>query len=80
MQLLRLVLSKGHNRVTPSYQKTDTDLRVEVFTAMTVNNAVFWDVMLCGSCKNRCFEVTYHLHGQDDKIIELGKTLAVTSN
>jgi hypothetical protein len=30
--------------------------------AVTMKNAVFWDVMPCGSCKNRRFGVTYHLH------------------
>jgi hypothetical protein len=29
--------------------------RFEVFTAVTMNNGVFWDVMPCGSCKNRRF-------------------------
>jgi hypothetical protein len=29
--------------------------RLEVFTAVTMKNRVFWDVMLCGSCKNRRF-------------------------
>jgi hypothetical protein len=27
--------------------------RFEVFTAVTVKNAVFWDVTVCGSCKTR---------------------------
>jgi hypothetical protein len=27
-------------------------LRVEVFTAVTMKNGVFWDVTPCGSCKN----------------------------
>jgi hypothetical protein len=26
-----------------------------VRSEVTMNNAVFWDVMLCGSCKNRHF-------------------------
>jgi hypothetical protein len=30
-------------------------VRVEVFTAVTMKNGVFWDVMPCGSCKNRRF-------------------------
>jgi hypothetical protein len=29
--------------------------------------AVLWDFTLCGSCKNRRFEGTYHLHHQGDK-------------
>jgi hypothetical protein len=27
-------------------------VRFEVFTAVTMKNAVFWDVTPCGSCKN----------------------------
>jgi hypothetical protein len=30
-------------------------VRFDVFTAMTMKNGVFWDVALCGSCKNRLF-------------------------
>jgi hypothetical protein len=30
-------------------------VRFEVFTAMTIKNGVFWDVMPCGSCKDRRF-------------------------
>jgi hypothetical protein len=30
-------------------------IRFEVFTAVTMKNGIFWDVMPCGSCKNRCF-------------------------
>jgi hypothetical protein len=32
-----------------------------------VKNAVFLDVMLCGSCKNRRFEGAYRLLDQGDK-------------
>jgi hypothetical protein len=32
-----------------------TCVRLEVFTAVTMKNGVFWDVMPCGSCKNRRF-------------------------
>jgi hypothetical protein len=39
----------------------------EVFTAVIMKNAVFWDVTLCGSCKNRRFGGTYRLHQQGDK-------------
>jgi hypothetical protein len=34
--------------------------------AMTVKNAVLWDVTPCGACKNRCFGGTYCLHHQVD--------------
>jgi hypothetical protein len=27
-------------------------IEFEVFTAVTMKNAVFWDVTPCGSCKN----------------------------
>jgi hypothetical protein len=30
----------------------------------TVTNVVLWDVSSCGSCENRRFGVTYHLHFQ----------------
>jgi hypothetical protein len=30
-------------------------VRFESFTALTMKNGVFWDVMPCGSCKNRHF-------------------------
>jgi hypothetical protein len=30
-------------------------VRFEVFTAVTMKNGIFWDVTLCGSCKNRRF-------------------------
>jgi hypothetical protein len=30
-------------------------IRSEVFTAVTMKNAVFWDVTPCGSFKNRLF-------------------------
>jgi hypothetical protein len=33
-------------------------VRFEVFTAVTMKNGVFWDVTLCGSCKNRRFRGT----------------------
>jgi hypothetical protein len=36
-------------------------VRFEVFMAVTMKNAIFWDVMLCGSCKNQRFGGTYGL-------------------
>jgi hypothetical protein len=46
-------------------------VRFEVFTAVTVKNAVIWDVAPCKSCVNRRFGGTYRLHLQGRKICEL---------
>jgi hypothetical protein len=43
-------------------------IRFEVFTVVTMKNAVFWDVMPHGSCKNQSFGGTYHFRHQGDKI------------
>jgi hypothetical protein len=51
--------------------------RFEVFTAVTMKNGVFWDVTLCGSCKNRRYRGTWRIHHQGERIGELGITLAV---
>jgi hypothetical protein len=34
---------------------------------LDLKNTIFWDVTPCGSCKNRRFGETYHLHHQGDK-------------
>jgi hypothetical protein len=36
-------------------QATLYNVRFEIFTAVTMKNAVFWDVTTCGSCKDRRF-------------------------
>jgi predicted RNA binding protein YcfA (HicA-like mRNA interferase family) len=51
-------------------------IRVEVFTAVTMKNAVFWDVVPCRSCVNRRFRVMYRLHLQGRKIRERGTSLS----
>jgi hypothetical protein len=50
-----LVLSQANpgQKLKPSLY-----VRFEVFTAVTMKNCVFWDVMPCGSCKNRPILVT----------------------
>jgi hypothetical protein len=45
-----------------------------------LKNVVFWDVMPCGSCKNRSIGGTYRLYITVTQISELETTLAVTSN
>jgi hypothetical protein len=48
-------------------------VRFEVFTALTMKNAVFWDVALCRSSGlNRRFGGTYRLHLHGRKIRERG--------
>jgi hypothetical protein len=42
-------------------------VRFEVFTAVTMKNAVFLDVTPCGSCKNQRFSGTWRLLHQGDK-------------
>jgi hypothetical protein len=48
----------------------------EVFTAVTMKNAVFWDVAPCRSCVNQRFEGTYCLQLQDRKIRERGTSVS----
>jgi hypothetical protein len=42
-------------------------IRVEGVTAVAMGRAVFWDVTLCGSCRNILFGITYGLHNLGDK-------------
>jgi hypothetical protein len=54
-------------------------VRFDVSTAVTMKNGVFWDVVSCGSCKNRRFrERTASII----RVTRIGgiRTLAVTSN
>jgi hypothetical protein len=41
--------------------------KISGFTAVTMNNAVFWDVMPCDYCKIPRFGGMYHLHYQGEK-------------
>jgi hypothetical protein len=42
-------------------EKSITNVRVEVFSAESMKNGVFWVVTPCGSCKNRRLGGTWHL-------------------
>jgi hypothetical protein len=55
-------------------------IRYEVFTPVTMKNAVFWAVPLCTSCVNRSFGGTYHLHLQGRKIHERGTSVSCTKS
>jgi hypothetical protein len=39
-------------------------VRFEIFMAVTMKNAIFWNVTPCGFCKNQCFGEMYRLHHQ----------------
>jgi hypothetical protein len=43
------------------------DIILEVFTEVTMKNAVFWDDTACGFCKNLRYGGTYRLYHQGDK-------------
>jgi hypothetical protein len=43
-------------------------VRFEVFTAVTMKKAVFWDVAPCRNCVNRRFRGTYRLHLQGKRL------------
>jgi hypothetical protein len=49
--------------------------RFEVFTAVTIKDAIFWNVAPCRSCVNRRFGGTYRLHLQGRKIRERGTSV-----
>jgi hypothetical protein len=51
----------------------------EVFTVLTIKDAVFWDITPCDSCMNSHFTRMYCHHHQVTTV-ELGAVLAVTSN
>jgi hypothetical protein len=64
---------KGPSHVTPRIKdpamqerhlKVSTTVRFEVFTAVTMKKAVFWDVAPCSSGVDRRFRGTYRLHLQ----------------
>jgi hypothetical protein len=42
-------------------------VRLEVFTAVTRKNSVFWDALPFGSCKKRNVGENYRLHNQGGK-------------
>jgi hypothetical protein len=53
---MRLKMSgKGMRGSRRKRQLKSNYVRFEVSTAVTMKNAVFWEVTPCGSCKNRRF-------------------------
>jgi hypothetical protein len=51
-------------------------VRFEVLTAVTMMNAVFWDVVLCRSCVNWRFGGTYRVYLHGRKIRERGTSVS----
>jgi hypothetical protein len=54
--------------------------KIEVFTAVTMKNAVFWDVTPCALVRIDVLEELSASIIKLTRIVELGTTLAVTSN
>jgi hypothetical protein len=44
--------------------------------AVTMKNAVFWDVTPYGSCKNRRFAGTYHFHHHGESNQQTGNNVS----
>jgi hypothetical protein len=55
-------------------------IKFEVLTAVTMKNAVFWDVTPCGYCKNGRFGGTYRLHHKGGKNQGVRNNVNVVSN
>jgi hypothetical protein len=51
-------------------------VELEAFTAVTMKNAIFWDVASCRSFVNQRFGGTYRLHLQGIKIHEQGTSMS----
>jgi hypothetical protein len=49
------------------FEMNGSNVRLEVFKTVSMNNAFFSDVTPCGSCKNPGFGRTYRLLHQVDK-------------
>jgi hypothetical protein len=53
-------------------------VKFEIFTVVTIimDNAVFWDVMPCSSCKSQRFGGNYRFHNQNEKNRRARKTIS----
>jgi hypothetical protein len=81
--LSKILKEKEPNTFCPKYYLTflgrktvSIFVRFEVFTAVTMKNAIFWDMTPCTSCMNRRFGGMYRLHLQGRKIRERGTSLS----
>jgi hypothetical protein len=53
-------------------------VRFEMFTAVTKNYGVFWNIAQRGYCKKRRFGGTYHIHHHCDKIQRAKSNVSTT--
>jgi hypothetical protein len=65
--LIRFVLMFPYIFTQISLLNSSYIVRFEVFTVVTMKNAVFWGVATCGSCKSQHFTGTYCLHHQGEE-------------
>jgi hypothetical protein len=72
INMLNILITSAHQVYNTTKLATEINcfincVRFEVFTVVTMKNAVFWDVTPCGSCKNQRLRGLYRLHYQGDK-------------
>jgi hypothetical protein len=67
---------RSNNIIRNSDHLSYSCVTFEVFTSVTMKNAVFWDMGPCRSCVNRRFGGTYRLHLQGRKICERGTSVS----
>jgi hypothetical protein len=77
---IQFVLHRRHNTSPLQSSASSCYVRFEVFMAVPIKNAAFWDVTPCGSCESRCFRGTSAHITRVKRIGELGTTLIVTAN
>jgi hypothetical protein len=64
LSTLAYFLSKRSLIWKPYALQTLPICRIFGLLVLTTKSVIFWNVLPCGSCKNRRFEVTYRLHLQ----------------
>jgi hypothetical protein len=62
-----MVTEEPYFKLTESWKYFIINFTWHLKFTVRLKNAVFWDVTLCSSCKNRRFGGTYGLHHQGDK-------------
>jgi hypothetical protein len=75
---------KSFPGINPGFSKCNLNIcdimqDLRFFTAVTIKNAVFWDVAPYRSCVNRRFGGKYRLHFQDRKIRERGTSVSAAT-